>query len=47
MLGLRVQISGICVGTADPRTVSTHVIEPSIMCPLMGTPAPRTESTHP
>ena len=35
------------MGTSDPRTGSTHVIEPRIMCALVGTPAPRTESTLP
>ena len=34
------------MGTVDPRTGSTHVIEPRSMCALVGTPAPRTESTH-
>ena len=47
ILGLRVPISSICVGPADPRTESTHVTEPRNMCALVGTPAPRTESTHP
>ena len=35
------------MGTSDPRTESTHVIEPRIMCALVGAPAPGTESTHP
>ena len=41
ILGLRVPTRIICVGTADPRTESTH---PSI---CVGTADPRTESTHP
>ena len=44
ILGLRVPTSSICVGTSDPRAESTHVIESRIMCVLVGTPAPRTES---
>ena len=46
LLGLRVPTSSISVGISDPRTGSTHVIEARIMCALLGTPAPRTESTH-
>ena len=47
LLRLRVPISSICVGTPEPRTESTHVIEPRITCALVGAPAPGTESTHP
>ena len=45
----------MCLGTVDPRTESTHVIEPRIMCALVRVPTssiclgasdPRTESTH-
>ena len=46
LLGLRVPTPSICVGYSDPRTGSTHAIEPIIMCALVGTPATRTESTH-
>ena len=46
MPGLRVPTSSKYVGTPDPGTESTHVIEPRIMWALVGTSDPRTESTH-